>query len=189
MRPIESPFKEVDVDIFSLVSLVVAAVSCAAAIVATIVAYTAYRKQTNPEVIAYAGTANGVNYMNLFIANIGSAPAWDVRIRLDEGLPHDADLGHALEEGPLGNGIPFLPPGGSRQVPLGASHRFLDLTKGRSFMATVTYYRSRGRLRKALVGRFPIEGDSYAGTTVVRPPLKEELQKIASGIDRISKGK
>lgn len=166
-------------------STVAAIAAAIGAICSAIIAYRVYRKQSSPDVIAYVDTQPGKALMNLFVVNIGNAPAYDVRVKINGDIPFTSDAGDAVVSGLIGKGIPFLPPGGKRMVPLAVSYEFITKMTGVVADADVEFSNKKGG--KRMGGTFPVEGDSFRGCLVGQPPMKQEMESIAKSLKEIAK--
>lgn len=176
-------------DIVQAVSLAVATTSCLAAIGATIVAYTTYRRQTSPEVIVYTDRSpNGSSVEYLYIENIGNAPAYNVSVTLDGDIPTKLHSRAAFDVGPIGGGVPFLQPGGKRGVPLAVSFEFVEGMGEKVVLAEVVCFRSGGdRPRGKQTATFPIEAMSLHGCATDEPKDVIELRRIAVAAEKALK--
>lgn len=172
-------------DIVQVVSLSVAVTSCFAAIGATVVAYTTYRKQTSPEVIVYIDSSpNGSNFIFLYIENIGNAPAYRTSVEFDGALPKKSLSTSAFEEGPFGAGVSFLQPGGKRAVLLKFGHELIREMGNKVIKAKVTCFRSGGQHpRGKYVAEFPIETMSLHGCASDDPRDVVQLKRIAKAVE------
>lgn len=177
-------------NVVQILSLIVAAVSCLAAVVASYIAYTAYRKQTTPNVIVYLDLINGERFVRLVVENIGNAPAWDVDLRIESKVPlfeEIEDYEEPIDRKPFGKGILFLPPGGRRELPVGFVPAALDRMRGCKAFACLSYYSKKENPRRKTENRFPLETDSYDAALIPEPPLKRQLEKIADSIKDVDK--
>lgn len=172
-------------DIVQVVSLSVAVTSCFAAIGATVVAYTTYRKQTSPEVIVYIDSSpNGSNFIFLYIENIGTAPAYRTSVEFDGVFPMFLQAKSAFEKGPFGAGVPFLRPGGKRAVPLKFGHELIQEMGNKVIKAKVTCFRSGGQYPHGkYVAEFPIETMSLHGCASDDPRDVVQLKRIAKAVE------
>ncbi|HIS39916.1 MAG TPA: hypothetical protein IAC12_03625 [Candidatus Aphodovivens avistercoris] len=169
--------------ILGWVSALSAVAAAVGAIASAVIARKVYLSQTSPDVIVYVGVpVDGKGVMHLFVENIGNAPAWDTRIALG-GVPMKDGSRPSLDGGALGNGIPFLPPGGKRVIPLDVSHEFVREMEGKSASAEVTFFRRKGG--KSVSASFPIEGDSFKGSVIERTGRTVAIESVASEVGKL----
>lgn len=166
----------------SALSAVAAAVG---AIASAVIARRVYLSQTSPDIIVYVGVpVDGKGVMHLFVENIGNAPAWDTKVVLGD-VPVKSESRTSLDGGALGRGIPFLPPGGRRVIPLEVSHLFVDEMDGRVATANVSFFRKKGG--DAVSASFPIEGDSFKGSIIERTGGAVAIESVAKEIKELKK--
>ena len=131
------------------IALIATIVSCAA----VMIAFHAYRAQTDPNVIVYIEPdSKRPTIMLLIIENIGSGVAHEVGFSLPENFPENA-FGPAptgktefdkMSDGPLINGISSLPPGGRRVITWGQGGGLLDYMRGHPKEVKVSFKRKGG---------------------------------------------
>ena len=135
----------------------------------------------------------------LVVENIGKSVAYDIKFEFSEQIPEKAYGWEEIEKenikwmksGPLANGIPSLPPGGTRELDWGQFVGLKSIIGDRAILVTAKYR------AKKLLSRKPVECEteskidieSYAGTVAHSDnepkKIREELAKIGKALNQI----
>ena len=165
------------------------------ALFAAFVSYVVYRSQADPEVIVYPeGDDRRQTFINLVVANVGKAPAYDVRFTSSSTIPwkafgldaETAQTAESMTKGPLVSGVPFLPPGGKRTITWGQYGGLLKAL-GEDPVLVSCHCKSRHILvpwRIKHVTTCPLEIVSFAGTDASE---KNYAKLIADNIEKLAK--
>jgi len=174
--------------------------------VATRISYYLAKGQSYPEVIVYTEhDQKRTSLITLVIKNIGRGAAYDVRFYPSEPLPKRAfgwkplseeqknGIG-VIDDGPLVDGIPFLPPGGSRVIDWGQFGGLEAKIGDRSISIRIEYYAKNlfGTASELIRTASHVDIRSYAGTNAsdldfvkIKSP---ELEKIKSLLESVIQG-
>ena len=167
------------------VSSLSAVAAAAGAIISAFVARKVYLSQTSPDVIVFMdGSPNDEMIAQLFVRNVGEAPAYDIEVSISPTLPCHECAKESILEGFLAEGVAFLQPGGERRTFLNVFSTQLEEMGDTVFMASVAY---SDRLGKRFEGSFPIEGRSFRGASGDEPKIEKYLRSISVSLNAMSK--
>lgn len=173
---------------------------CLVTVVATFINYLLLRSQTDPEIIIYTKhDLRRSTIITLVIENIGKSVAYNITFRLSKQIPKHAFGWKEIQEGdiewmnsgPLVNGIPSLPPGGSRELDWGQFVGLKSIIGDQPILITAQYE------AKKLLSYRPVKCEtdskvdieSYAGTVAhddnEPKKIREELEKIHKALNQI----
>lgn len=167
------------------ISVIVAVVSALAAVASAFVSWSGLRRQSVPDLIAYVDPMSEYPDMAaLYIRNIGSAPAYDVRTRIDGHLPAAVDKWtDGWLKTFLMTGVPMLAPGAMRGMVLGP---FNQLMEDDSPAELFVSWRGRPHGVIRMSAKFPIEFKSFGGILVGRGEYSSELRRISNSLESIA---
>lgn len=164
------------------------------------ISYAVYRSQADPDIMVYAESdERRPTLINLIILNAGKAPAYDVKFSSNSNIPSEAygldpasaDEPEQMANGPMIDGIPFLPPNGRRTITWGQYGGLLKAIGERHLLVTA-HYKSRhfGIPWKVRHHQSSIlEISSFKGTDASKKyydkEIVEQLKAIAKAIQKI----
>lgn len=164
------------------------------------ISYAVYRSQADPDIMVYAESdERRPTLINLIILNAEKAPAYDVRFSSNSIIPSEAygldpasaDKPEQMANGPMIDGIPFLPPNGRRTITWGQYGGLLKAMGERHLLVTA-HYKSRhfGIPWKVRHHQSSIlEISSFKGTDASKKyydkEIVEQLKAIAKAIQKI----
>lgn len=165
----------------NIVSLLVSAVAAVATVAAAWAALRAFKVQTSPDVITYISLhKQSPNHLNLQIDNIGSAPAYSVKVSFPDGRPPlcedwaEKNL-KMLEDKP----IAILGPGQSRELYLGEFRDLGPLWDTNCYTVQLDYaFRLNGERMNS--DHFPLELYSFAARIDIRISTQEDKDRRAA---------
>jgi len=161
---------------------------------ATILNYFQYLSLTSPDVVVYAKQDEHVPMLiALIIENIGKAPATAIRFYPDQPVPLSAfeeagkkePLPHWYPtQGPLIDGIPFLPPGGQRILTWGDYNGLVIALKNHVLKIDAEYTATRfsGLMGRRVTSTSYLDIRSFAGCDASAEPFKEGVMKSLATI-------
>lgn len=167
------------------------------AVASAFIAYLVFLEQSEPQVVVYTTTFKETpSIIYLIIENIGKSPARNICFHLSRSLPEKAwgfeqdpakqQAHKIMDDGPLIQGIAFLPPGVSRKLMWGQYWGLFHALNGQSVIVRASY---SSRPKAWLVSHHHttesiLEVNSYTGTDASN---NDPLDKIAKGVEKIAR--
>lgn len=173
-----------DLSLIATVVMALAALaSAAAAALSARTAKKALSAQTEPKVIMFMDSGPGSGTAaQLYIRNIGSAPAYDVTVSISPEFPM-RNRDNAFLDGT----IAFIQPGGERRTFVDVFYRQIEVMGDTVYEATVRYGSEPNGKGRAFVEKYPIEGKSFAWNCSDDVAVVKCLEDIQKSIDEMSK--
>ncbi len=189
-----------DIQLGTLMATVAAVIVTA---IATRISYTIARRQSRPDVIIYTEhDSKRTTLITLIIKNIGTAAAINVRFYPSEPVParafgfaplSDQDKKiHYQSDGPLVQGIPFLPPGGTRIIDWGQYGGLHNAIGDRAIKIRAEYYMQEdaNHLPELIKTESFVDIKSYEGTNAsdldYTKIKSKELEEISASLRKLS---
>lgn len=142
---------------------------------------------SRPRMLVAARTNQGGQFLLLHIENVGTSPAYNLRIGIDRAVHRDFGRMEDIRDAPLfRNGLRALPPKTPSRFGLGSSFDYLAEDTDRSkhplsFSVTATYEHN-GRI---ITDTFPIDvEDQFAWSSIERDSLDEFARKFPDEFKR-----
>jgi len=179
-------------------SLVIALIATITSLIATAIAFQAYRSQTDPDVIVYLEhDENRPSLILLVIENRGNGVAHDIEFTIPKDFPSDpigiTSTGkkdfELMTEGPLISGIKALPPKGKRILNWGQFGGIYDYM-GESFKTIEVKYKRKkmfGLEDQTFETQSDIEVASYRRTDASARNEATHLKKISETLEQVQK--
>lgn len=182
-------------EVATLIVGLIATISSAGAMM---IAFHAYRAQTDPDVIVYIQPDHKrPTIMLLIIENIGSGVAHDIEFSLPSDFPKNAfgvsSTGKSefepMIDGPLVNGVSSLPPKGRRTITWGQAGGLFDYMQGSPKDIRVSFKRKGGPYlyeeRFSTVSTLEI--DSFIQTDASKTSIEAHLKDISETLKKIER--
>lgn len=150
------------------------------AIASALIAYKVYRTENSPDVIVYIESCpENARVADLVIKNIGNAPAYDVKCKIEPALiSFDEEIKSF-------NTIALLPPDGHRAESIDVFSDLIKQMRGKECKAFLEY--SRNKKGKKVRVEFVIECESFARDSRSHSFGELRLQDIAGELEEIKK--
>lgn len=169
--------------IATVIMALAALASAAAAAMSARTAKRALSAQIEPKVIVFMDSSPSSGAAaQLYIRNIGSAPAYDVSVSVSPELPM-----RSADNTFLDGSIAFIQPGGERRTFLDVFYRQIERMGDTVYDATVRYRSEADGRGRLFVEKYPLEADSFRWNCADEPALVESLKSVQKSIDKLSK--
>jgi len=180
----------------------VSSVAALIALTATLVSYAVYRNQADPDVIVYVEPdERRSTVINLVIKNIGNGAARDVSFTSSREIPSEAfgldatiaEPADPMTRGPFVDGIPFLPPGGSRIFSWGQFGGLLKALGDDTILVTAHYHSSHIGAPRGIKMQTtcPLEIASFAGTDAsdknYDQHIADNMKELVKAVEKVAK--
>jgi len=184
------------------IAVLVSSAATLIALAATVVSYAVYRNQADPEVIVYVEPdERRSTIINLVIKNAGNSAARDVSFTSSREIPSEvfgldvtsAELAGPMTRGPFVDGIPFLPPGGSRVISWGQYGGLLKALGSDTILVTAHYHSSHIGAPRPIKTQTecPLEIASFAGTDAsdknYDKHIADNVKELVKAVEKVAK--